>query len=142
MTFIATLLAKKIWGILIFCFACLSIVLLPVSIVQSIRLNGLGFLGWEISEGYKPMAQRLERENVKLVANNLVLSNGLDKCNIGVKSLEVARQTFVREAQNLVNERLRLQEEYRQRIARVNGIKATDAMCPTVDNIFTTGFGK
>lgn len=139
---IAAILAKKIWGIIIFCLACLSIVLIPVSIVQSVRLNGLSFLGWEISEGYRPLALRLERENGKLVTNNLVLSNGLDKCNIGVKSMETARIAFQRAAQDLVDERLRLQKEYASRIARVGAIKATDAKCPTVDNIFTTGFGK
>jgi len=142
MSFIAEILAKKLWGILIFCFACIGIVTLPVSVVQSIRLNGMSLLGWEISEGYRPMALRLERENIKLVANNLVISNGLDKCNIGVKSLETARVALQSAAQDLVDERLRLQKEYRDRIARVNAIKPTDAKCPSVDNIFAVGFGK
>lgn len=139
---IAEILAKKIWGILIFCIACLSIVLIPAIIIQSVRLNGFSILGWEWSEGYRPLALRLERENTKLVANNLVISNGLDKCNLGVVELAKARKDFQTEAQNLVNERLRLQQEYRDRISRVNAIKPTDAKCPSVDNIFNVGFGK
>lgn len=120
-----------------------STVALGVStVVQSVRLNGFGVLGWEITEGYRPLAIRLGNENVKLIANNLVISNGLDKCNIGVASLETARKAFQSEAQKLVDERLRLQKEYATRIARVGAIKATDEKCPTVDAIFNAGFGK
>lgn len=112
------------------------------TVVQSVRLNGFSILGWEWAEGYAPMAKRLERENIRLIAGNLVLSNGLDKCNIGVASLETARKAFQSEAQKLVDERLRLQKEYATRIARVGAIKATDEKCPTVDAIFNAGFGK
>jgi len=139
---IASWLASKVWGIVIFCVACLSIVLIPAVVVQSVRLNGFGMLGWEITEGFRPMAIRLGNENVKLIANNLVISNGLDKCNLGVTALEDARKAFQDEAQKLVDERLRLQKEYASRISRVNAIKATDAKCPTVDAIFNAGFGK
>lgn len=139
---IASWLASKLWGLVIFAIACLSVVLLPALIVQSVRLNGFSVLGWEWSEGFRPIALRLERENVKLVANNLVISDGLNKCNIGVKGLEAARLSFQSEAQKLVDERLRLQKEYASRIARVNAIKPTHAVCPTVDAIYNAGFGK
>lgn len=119
-----------------------TIVLGIATTVQSVRLNGFGILGWEIAEGYRPLALRLGRENTKLVANNLTLSNGLDKCNLGVKNLEIARVAFQTEAQKLVDERLRLQREYNTRIARVNALRPTDAKCPTIDTIFSTGFGR
>lgn len=135
-------MASKIWGIVIFCVACLSVVLLPVAIVQSVRLNGFSLLGWEITEGYKPMAERLGRENGTLIRNNLVISNGLDKCNLGVTELKTARLAFQNEAQKLVDERLRLQKEFNTRISRVNALRPTDAKCPTIDTIFSTGFGK
>ncbi len=145
---IAGWLASKVWGIVIFLIACLSIILLPAVIVQSVRLNGFDLFGWTISEGwewsegYRPQALRLARENVKLVANNLVLSNGLDKCNIGVTSLEKARTAFQVEAQRFVDLSLRLQKEYADRIHAVNTIKPTDQKCVSVDKIFSAGFGK
>jgi hypothetical protein len=139
---IAGLLAKIATPFIVGFLLIATIVLGFSTVVQSIRLNGFSILGWEISEGYQPQALRLARENGKLIANNLVLSNGLDKCNIGVASLETARKTFQAEAQKLVDERLRLQQEYAALAKRVGAIKPTDAKCPTVDNIFNTGFGK
>lgn len=139
---IASWLSGKISIVVLFAVACLSVILLPALVVQSVRLNGFSILGWEWSEGYRPIALRLERENSKLVANNLVISNGLDKCNIGVKGLETARLSFQSEAQKLADEHLHLQKSYAARIAQVSTIKPTGAMCETADAIINVGFGK
>lgn len=113
-----------------------------VAVVQSVRINGFEILGWELSEGYKPMAVRLGNENGRLIGNNLALSSGLDKCNLGVAALEKTRLSLVAAAQKLVDEQLRLQQEYANRVAKLNSIKPTGATCPSVDTIFNTGFGK
>lgn len=137
-----TLLSKIATPIIAGVLLVLVIVLGVSTLVQSIRLNGFGLLGWTITEGYRPMAERLGNDNARLIGNNLAVSSALDKCNGGVAALEKARSTFAKAAQDLVDEKLRLQADYNRRVARLGAIKPTSAVCPSVDNIFNTGFSK
>lgn len=69
------------------------------------------------------------------------LGKGLDRCNASVDGLAAAAKKFQDAAQALVDQRLKEQREYQSRIAAVSQIKPTDAQCPSVDKIFSTGFG-
>lgn len=139
---IATWLAGKVSGIIIFLIACLSIVLIPAVIVQTVRLNGISVFGWYAVDGYKPMYEKLLFKDNILLGNVSALQGGLDRCNVSVTGLAAAGKTMTAAAQALVDARLKEQEAFGKAISKVGAIKPTDAKCPSVDNIFNTGFAQ
>lgn len=137
---IAGWLAGKISGIIIFLIACLSIVLLPAVVIQTVRINGISVFGWYAVSGYKPLYEADERDLVTLRGNQRELQRGLDTCNASVTSLKTASDALNKATQALIEQRLKEAEQFQSRINAVQAIKSTGAKCPSVDNVFQTGF--
>jgi hypothetical protein len=48
---IQTWLANKVFGLVVFALACAAVVAVPVAIVQTVRLDGVSFLGFHLIDG-------------------------------------------------------------------------------------------
>lgn len=137
---IASWLAGKASGIIIFCIACLSVVLLPMVVVQTVRIDGLDLGGWYAVEGYKPLYERSLTELVTLRGNNAALDHGLQTCNASVDALKIAGDLLTRNAQKLIAIAGQMQSRLDGNAAAVHAMKSSDAKCPTVDAIIGRGF--
>lgn len=111
--------------------------------------SGIPFFGpWELIHGAladtraaQAAQAKAEKDRDIYKGNAERLGAGLDRCNAGVKNLAAAGQKLEQAAQALVNLRLAEQRDYAKRRAAVDAIRPTDAKCPSVDSIFTAGFG-
>lgn len=137
---IAGWLAGKASGIIIFCVACLSVVLLPMVIVQTVRIDGLDLGGWYAVQGYKPQLERAQTDLATLHANNAALDHGLNTCNASVDALKKAGDIFTANAQKLIDAANGMASRANTNAAAVAAIKATDAKCPSADAIIGRGF--
>lgn len=137
---IATWLAGKVSGIIIFAIACLSIILLPVAIVQTIRINGVSFLGWYAIDGYKPLYEKFKDENGTLRSNNAALDHGLNTCNASVDGIAKAGKALTDATSALVSQLRAENARLASNIAAIKGIKSTNEQCPVADAILTRGF--
>ena len=136
---IAGWLAGKVSGIIIFCVACLSVVLLPMLIVQTIRIDGLDLAGWYVVKGYKPLYEAVSRNNDILKANQVTLQAGLDTCNASVKAAKLAGDKRVSAAQALIAEANKKRDKDDATIAAMRRILSSKEVCAVADTIITTG---
>lgn len=137
---IATWLADKVWGIVIFCVACLSVILLPALVVQTVRINGITILGWSITDGYKPLYEKDEAALVTLRGNNAALSDGIKVCNASVDQLHAAGAKATADAQAAIADREKDAAAYLANIAALKKIKSTNEKCPVGDSILNGAF--
>ena len=136
---IATWLAGKLSGIIIFCIACLSIILIPAVIVQTVRINGISFFGWYAVDGYKPMFERDEKDLVTYRNNQAALQNGLNICNTSVDNIAKAGKMMTDIAQELADQAKQSAEQLRGNISALQSIKSSDEKCPVADFIIQRG---
>lgn len=137
---IAAWLAGKLSSIIIFAIACLSIVLLPVAIIQTVRINGISLLGWYAIDGYKPLYEKLSTENATLLANQSALRDGLHTCNASVDAIKKAGDLLTLAAQRLADQARKGQGQLDANAAAVRAIKSSDEKCPVADAILRRGF--
>lgn len=137
---ISSWLAGKISGIIIFCVACLSVILLPMMVVQTVRIDGLDLGGWYAVKGYKPLYEAALVDVTTLRGNNAALDHGLSTCNASVDALKKAGDLFTANAQKLIDAANGLASRANANAAAVHAIKATDAKCPSAGAIIDRGF--
>ncbi len=162
---VQTWLAGKISGIAIFVLACL----MPICAVgwawEGVALHGLsvpapsgfplygpyvlvdGAIGArdraiaarQVALGERDAARK-DRDRWK--GNAQRLGAGLDRCNDSVTDLAVKGKAREAAAQAKVDGLLAKMQGYRNRIAALDRIQPSNAVCPSVDNIFRTGFNQ
>ena len=137
---IATWLAGKTSGIIIFAIACLSIILLPIAAIQTVRINGVSFLGWYVIDGYKPLYEKYLNENTTLRSNNSALDHGLQTCNASVDGIAKAGQVLTAATNALIAQLKADNAHLAANISAIKGIKSTNEKCPVADSIITRGF--
>jgi hypothetical protein len=138
---IAGWLAGKASGIIIFCIACLSIILLPVAVIQTVRINGFAPFGWfTVFEGYKPKLELTLKENATLRSNNAALDNGLKTCNASVDGIAIAGKALTDATNTIVAQKKRERAQLASNIAAMKGVKSSNEKCPVADSIITRGF--
>lgn len=137
---IATWLAGKVSGIVIFCIACLSIVLVPALAIETVRLNGISILGWYAVDGYKPLYEKLLQQQPTLLANNATLKQEVKTCNAHVDSLAKAGQAQTAATQDAVNKAAAAQSSLVQARAALAKIKASNEQCPVADSMLKGAF--
>lgn len=133
-------LAGKLSGIIIFAVACLSVILLPMVVVQTVRIDGLDLGGWYAVDGYKPLYERALTELVTLRGNNHALEHGLETCNASVDALKKAGDTMTANAQALIAAANGLQPPLAAAAAAVRAMKSSNEKCPVADAIISRGF--
>jgi len=138
---IATWLAGKLSGLIIFLIACLSIILVPVSAIQTVRLNGISVFGWYAVHGYKPMWEADERDLVTLRDNQQTLKTGLNACNAGVDATKAAGNAMRDAANALIAAAAANANSLKGNIAAIAAVKASPTeTCPVADSIIKKGF--
>lgn len=137
---IAAWLAGKASGIIIFCVACLSVILLPMLVVQTVRIDGLDLGGWYAVKGYKPLYEAALVDANTLRSNNAALDHGLNTCNASVDTLKKVGDALAANAQKLIDAANKLASRANSNAAAVAAIKSTDAKCPSASAIIDRGF--
>ena len=138
---IATWLTGKVSGLIIFCIACISIILLPIAVIQTVRINGFAPFGWfTVFDGYKPQLELALKENVTLRSNNSALDHGLQTCNASVDGIAKAGKALTDATNALVAQLWAENVQLAANIAAIKGIKSTNEKCPVADSIITRGF--
>ncbi len=137
---IAAWLAGKASGMIIFCVACLSVILLPMVIVQTVRIDGLDLGGWYAVKGYKPLYEGLLIENGTLRNNNDVLDRGLKTCNASVDGIAAAGKALTNATAALIAQARAGSQQLVSNAAAIKAIKSTNEKCPVADAILTRGF--
>lgn len=142
-----SLLTGKISGIIIFCIACLSIILLPIAIVQTVRLNGVTFLGWHIVDGaiaardiaYQAR-DKAESDLRTSQGNQTRLEAGLKQCNGSIDNLAKTGVAITAAADKLIAAAAKGQTVIKGNIDAIRAIQSTGEKCPAADAILSRGF--
>lgn len=144
--------------VLVIVAALMMPVCLVSCVTETVKLHGISvpvpggfplYGPWELVHGAlldTKLAQAAqataERQRDGWKAEYGKMKGGLETCNASVAALGKAGQTWQAAAQAMVDAALKRQRAYLDAMARVNGIAATDAKCPTVDAIFNAGVVK
>lgn len=137
---IAAWLAGKVSGLIIFCLACLGVLLIPAMIVQTVRINGVSVFGWYAIQGYKPMYEADERDLATLRGNNAALTNGLNTCNGSIDALKLAGEHLAASTNAIIAQMEKNNAALLTNIAALKAIKSSEEKCPVADSILTRGF--
>lgn len=137
---IAAWLAGKVSGIIIFCLACLGVILIPAMIVQTVRINGVSVFGWYAIQGYKPLYEADEKALTTLRGNNAALDHGLTVCNGSIDALKIAGDHLAASTNALIQEMEKNNATLLTNIAALKRIKSSEEKCPVADTILTAGF--
>lgn len=136
---IAAWLAGKVSGIIIFCVACLSVVLLPAVIIQTVRINGISVFGWYAVDGYKPMLAAEKAKATILESNQITLKSAVTACNSSIDLYAQAGKRMEAAAKQYADAAKALEDQLKTNIAAIRSIKSTDEKCPTADVILRAG---
>lgn len=133
-------LAGKLSGLVIFAVACLSVVLIPAVVVQTVRIDGLDIFGWYAVDGYRPLYLQAKIDLTTLRGNNRTLEAGITTCNASVDALKRAGDARLADAQRQVEEAATHAADLQRDIARLRAVKSSQEVCPNADMILRAGF--
>lgn len=137
---IAAWLSGKISGLIIFCLACLSVVLLPMLVVQTVRIDGFDLAGWYVVKGFRPLYLQDENDLKTLRTNQDTLKAGIATCNGSVDALKKIGDARVADAQSKIAAAEGRALSLQAIIIKLENIKSTNEVCPVADQILRAGF--
>lgn len=148
---IASWLAGKLSGIIIFCMACLMPICAIGWAVEGVELHGI-HIPFPIWGPINLVDGAIGARDAAVTARNKALSDlgtargnesrlsaGLDQCNASVEKLGAAGKLMVSTAQDMIDKAAALQKSNAAGLAAMAAIKSTDEKCPVALSILQAG---